>query len=222
MYRDWPGAAPPLVEVVAITPPGRLHRIREPAMPDFSSYIEALASEIACCADRPFAFFGHSLGSLIAFEVGRRLASVGAPVPARLFASACIAPGRQEGARARSLAGKSDDELVADLSGRYGLVAPALSAHPELRALAMSAFRDDLHILQTYQYRPGPPVDYPITALAGRHDPVVSIDDVGAWRAETTGDFELLPFPGQHMFVNSAAFAVMSAVWSRMQGIAGR
>ena len=41
----------------------------------------------------PIAFFGHSMGGLVAFEVARRFEAAGKPVAA-LFVSACAAPGR--------------------------------------------------------------------------------------------------------------------------------
>ena len=41
----------------------------------------------------PIAFFGHSMGAMVAFEVARRFEAAGKPVAA-LFVSACAAPGR--------------------------------------------------------------------------------------------------------------------------------
>ena len=58
------------LQLVSIHLPGRGARFGEDAYSDMKSLVPALTDEIeTLCMSLPFAFFGHSLGSLIAFEV---------------------------------------------------------------------------------------------------------------------------------------------------------
>lgn len=55
-------------------------------------YVEAVVSAMDLFFDRPFAFFGHSLGALVAYEVTLELRRRSLPVPIYLVVSANIAP----------------------------------------------------------------------------------------------------------------------------------
>jgi medium-chain acyl-[acyl-carrier-protein] hydrolase len=54
--------------------------------------LQALALAIQPCLDKPFAFFGHSLGAKICFELARHLRAQGALLPVHLFFSGSSAP----------------------------------------------------------------------------------------------------------------------------------
>lgn len=78
-------------DVVAVQYPGRQDRYREAPFTSLVSLVEAvaeeLAREIAADPGRPYALFGHSMGSIIAFETALVLARKQLPAPQRLFLS---------------------------------------------------------------------------------------------------------------------------------------
>src|SRR5205823_4375590 len=80
------------VEVCAVQLPGRQNRILEEPYTSLAALIAALAAALGPYFDRPFAFFGHSLGALIAFDLARALRRHGQPEPAHLFVSGHRAP----------------------------------------------------------------------------------------------------------------------------------
>ena len=80
-FRAWPERLPPDIEVCAIQLPGREDRLTETPFDRLSSLIDALADVLYPYLDFPFAFFGHSLGSLISFELTRWLRRQKAPCP---------------------------------------------------------------------------------------------------------------------------------------------
>src|SRR4051812_43491163 len=67
-FRGWADAMPSL-DVCAIQAPGREARMREPALTRMEPLVAALTEVIRPLAGEPYAFFGHSLGSFVAFEV---------------------------------------------------------------------------------------------------------------------------------------------------------
>ncbi|MGH3530086.1 MAG: thioesterase II family protein, partial [Pseudonocardiaceae bacterium] len=90
-YRNWPTHLPEEVEVVSVQFPGRENRFNEPPIESMTQLVDLLLDELAGYFTRPFAFFGHSMGALIAFELTRRLRPSGV-APVHLFASGCRAP----------------------------------------------------------------------------------------------------------------------------------
>src|SRR5438552_7109196 len=91
-FRCWPDALPASIEVCPVQLPGRETRFREPPYTRLAPLAEALGHALRPFLDRPFAFFGHSMGALVAFELTRWLRRAGGPQPAHLFVSACAAP----------------------------------------------------------------------------------------------------------------------------------
>src|ERR1700761_5579544 len=77
-FRGW-GDALPGVEVCAVQPPGRESRMREPAISQMEPLVSQIVPVIRPLLDMPFAFFGHSLGASVAFDVARRLRRERAP-----------------------------------------------------------------------------------------------------------------------------------------------
>jgi len=92
-YRAWPELVGSDVEIAAVRLPGRENRFAEPRFRRMADVIAALHGPLSASLDRPFAFFGHSLGALVAFETARVLHRAGGPGPVHLFAAASPAPG---------------------------------------------------------------------------------------------------------------------------------
>jgi surfactin synthase thioesterase subunit len=92
LYRGWSKALPLEVEVCSIQLPGREDRLREAPITSISLLVQALSYAIRPYLDRPFAFWGHSMGALIAFELARQLRREVMPEPGHLFVSGRGAP----------------------------------------------------------------------------------------------------------------------------------
>src|ERR1041385_982226 len=69
IYRSWAAKLPPQVDVCPVQLPGRGHRIREASYTNVPTLTKALAEAIRPFLNQPFAFFGHSMGAILAFEL---------------------------------------------------------------------------------------------------------------------------------------------------------
>jgi len=69
IFRTWANDVPTGVEVCPVQLPGRESRLIEQPFTRLSSLVQALAQAISPYLDVPFAFFGHSMGALISFEL---------------------------------------------------------------------------------------------------------------------------------------------------------
>ncbi|GAA0960546.1 thioesterase II family protein [Actinocorallia libanotica] len=197
-YRTWGKAASPALEVHAVQYPGRADRIREPMMSDARQAARLIAAALAPLTDRPLALFGHSMGTILAYETALALQARGVP-PAHLFLSGAPAVHLRD--ESGNPADKDDDALVAHLVELGGTDGAALS-DPELRALVLPYVRADYRLIQKYAHRPGPRLTCPVTGLAGDADPHGTVEKVARWGELTDGAFELKAFPGDHFYLN--------------------
>ncbi|CAN5691730.1 N/A [soil metagenome] len=212
VFRDWDGAVPADVEVLAVQLPGRETRLRERPVDDVAEVVAHLVRDIEPYLDCPVVFFGHSMGGLVAFELARALIRAGLPAPAGLIVSARRAPRLPHvDAPLHSL---DDTSFVAEIQRRYGGIPEAVLEHRDLLELLLPALRADIHALETWQYTPATPLDCPILALGGAEDRRVTAADLDAWAAETRGAFSRHVVPGGHFFLQSARPQVLSLVAS--------
>uniref|UniRef100_UPI0015F03657 thioesterase domain-containing protein n=1 Tax=Streptomyces phytophilus TaxID=722715 RepID=UPI0015F03657 len=219
LYRDWPGTAPAGVEVVPVQLPGREERADERCLVDADEAVDAVAQALKPYLDRPFAFYGHSMGALLAYRLAHRLGAEYGELLRHLFVGAFSAPGGGEnplGARLRSVTQRlgfeqmpEHEELARVRRTQPRLYDTALRAelgeHLAGKAdVAMDgAGYSDLRVVQSYRHDPAEvPLRVPVTAFHGAGDPVVAERDADGWRPLTAGGYELLVVPGDHFFVH--------------------
>ncbi len=208
-FRGWADGLPPAIEVWPAQLPGRGARINEPPFTRMELLVEWLAGEIIPLLDRPSVFFGHSLGALAAFELARELRRAGQPEPVHLFLSGCGAPHLPS--TRPPIHALPQDEFLAELRRLNGTPASLLE-NDELMRLLLPALRADFAVRETYQYRPEPPLDCPLSAFGGSQDARVSREALEGWREHTTGAFSLRMFAGDHFFAFTAARPVLEAI----------
>ncbi len=196
-YRLWASDAD--LEVLPVRLPGRESRYREPAPRRLRALAEEVAGVLDPVLDRDFAFYGHSLGAVLAFEVTRALLDRDGKCPGTLFVGASPPPGAPLGGL-DEVVGLGDEELVAALAHRFGTADEAL-AHPELVKLLLPVMRADLEMLATYRPLPGRPLPCPVVAFYGDEDVYFGRDVVAGWDSQTAGSFALEQASGGHFFV---------------------
>ncbi|WP_309110859.1 alpha/beta fold hydrolase [Saccharothrix sp.] len=185
----------PDVEVWGVQTPGRGTRLDEPSHTRMDDLVRAIVTEVDFAG--PCAFFGHSLGALVAYEVAVALRDLGRPGPERLLVSAHEAPHRHvrdDTAHRLDQAG-----LIAAVEEQFGPLPAEVRDDPEWQDMVLGPLRADLSIVAGYQYRPATPLDCAITALGGTAD-TVGEADLACWDRHTTGAFALHLFAGGHFY----------------------
>jgi surfactin synthase thioesterase subunit len=213
LFRLWPRKLPEF-DLCAVQLPGRANRLVEPAYEEVPALIDALVPEILPLLDRPFALFGHSMGSAIACALARRLHAIAAPMPAHLFVS-----GRQPPHRPFpefSLRGLSDAEVVEQINTRYGGFPPEADA--ELIALLLPALRADFAALEAYMPSPEPQLPIPVTAIGGSGDPCAARDHLEPWQAYTARPLRIRHFPGDHFYLDDRLDQIAATLRAALAG----
>ncbi|MBW4696815.1 MAG: putative thioesterase [Aphanocapsa lilacina HA4352-LM1] len=197
VYRGWRESLPAAIEVRPCQLPGRENLTRLPMPCRLPELIEAIASIIAPHLDRPFAFFGHSMGALVGFELARQLRRRHLPPPVCLMVASRRAPQLTSPMPAGDVL--SEAALVAWVR-KVGGTPEALLAHPKWREHYLGILRADLKLTEHYVYQPEPPLGCPVYVYGGAHDTVVTHAQLAAWREQTSGAFALQMLPGGHIF----------------------
>jgi medium-chain acyl-[acyl-carrier-protein] hydrolase len=199
-FYKWPDDLPPDVEVIAIQPPGREGRLAEAPYLRLDALVDDAVRVLQPYLDKPFVFFGHSMGALIAFETARTFRRIGAPGPLHFVASARRAP--QVPLDEPLVCDLPEPEFLAEVRRMDGTPEEVFQT-PELLELLLPLLRADFTVNDTYRYREGERLPCPITTFGGTDDDVDAAM-LRQWSAQTTRAFALHMIPGGHFFLNSA------------------
>lgn len=215
IFRTWPRGLPEDVEICPVQLPGRGARLMERPVPQLSPLVQALAKALLPLLDKPFAFFGHSLGALVSFELVRGLRREYDVHPVRLFVSSGHAP--QLPHRGMPIHTMPEAEFLAELHRLKGTPSEVLE-HKELMEIVLPLLRADFALYETYVYAPEASLNCPISAFGGRHDRKVSHSDIEAWREQTKASFSSQMFPGDHFFLNTCQPLLLRVLTEELHG----
>lgn len=218
-FRFWGRELPDFLEICPIQPPGRGRRFGEPPISRLDFLIQQLTPALLPYLEKPFGFYGHSLGSLVAFELSRNLRRHGLPQPKILFVASCSAP--QVPFHDRGLLHQLPDPLLLEEIRRMGGTPSAVLADKEWRELLLPVLRADLAVLETYRYYREPPLENPIHACGGWEDPDVSQKSLEPWREQTCKEFSLRMLPGDHFFQIPYRKPLLEWMSEKIRGVAG-
>jgi len=199
---------PESIEMLAVQLPGRETRLSEPPFRRMEPLIEALMSGIRDTLAQPFAFFGHSMGALVSFELSRALRRHGLPLPQSIVVS---------GRRAPTIANTepplhrlSDPDFINALSIRYDGIPEAISNEPDLMALFIPILKADFATFETHVHRHEPPLECSLAMYGGRSDPQTA--HMAGWAELFHGECTTRLFDGGHFFVAEQRQAVAAAL----------
>jgi len=184
--------------------------LREAPFVSIQPLLNALANEIVPFLDQPYAFFGHSLGGLVAFELARLLRKQQLPLPRRLFISSRRAAHLPEPYPPIHML--DDTKFAQAVQKRYKALPAIIQQDPELRELFLPILKADFSIFETYQYRPEPAFDFPITAFLGQDDPGLSLEEITAWQVHTNQLVSIKTFPGDHFYLQEQRLPLLWAI----------
>lgn len=198
IFRHWQRHFPAEIDICLVHLPGRGRRSAQAPFTKLGPLVERIADVIANEARQPFAFYGHSMGALISFELARELRRRRANVPRHLFLS-----GRQAPTAPRFEGSTFDlplDQFIAAVKKLNGTPHELLD-DCELRELFLPLLRADFEIVDTYVYQSEEPLSCPITVYGGLRDDYVSLERMREWQKQTVATCKAKMFAGDHFFI---------------------
>lgn len=209
IYSDWAKLLPDQIELIAVQPPGRANRLFEPSYSNMNNLVGDLLGHIQTKIDRPYIFFGHSLGSKIAFELLVKFQEKGIRLPEHFVISGCSPPHLP--ANKNPIFTYSDNEFIAELSKLNGTPDEILQ-NKELISLYLPLLRNEFKLAYEYYYKGACTINCPVSVFGGEDDKDIPEADLKSW-----GDFfsdlrNIHIFPGGHFFINTHRTLVLEKV----------
>ncbi len=199
IFRTWSNSLPSNIEVCAIQPPGREGRLRESPFTHISPLVQTITQVIRPYLNVPFAFFGHSMGALVCFELARQLRVQQEVCPVHLFVSARRAPQLPD--RNPLMHTLPEKEFLSELRCYNGTNEKVLE-NSELMEILLPTLRADFSICGTYTFLSEPPLNCSISAFGGIEDSIETSDLINRWEEQTCSSFSLFMLPGNHFFLH--------------------
>lgn len=219
IFRTWAERLPAAVEVLPIQLPGRGKRFRDAPITRMEPLRERMLDALLPLCRRPFAFFGHSMGGLIAFELTRFMERTHIARPAFVMISGCAPPrARIRRSRPRLLSSMPDRQLIAELSMMNGTPREILE-NPEYFRLFAPTIRADFELAESATFESGETLKCPILGFSGTNDVQAPPDVMLHWRAFTSGYFDLILIPGDHFFLVRRRQYFLEVLSSRLPSV---
>ncbi|BAU65720.1 Thioesterase [Stanieria sp. NIES-3757] len=199
-FRSWIDYFPKTIEICPVELPGRGSQIQLTPFNQIEPLVKAIALEILPFLDRPFAFFGHSMGGLVSFELARLLRRQYNLEPVHLFISGRCAPQINNLKTVINNLPKAD--FIRELHQLKGTPEEVLN-NDELMEILLPILRADFSVLENYTYTSETPFNCPISVFGGLQDRTIELKELEAWREQTLNSFSLKMFSGNHFFIHS-------------------
>lgn len=198
-FSPWFHRFPEEYDCIYALLPGRGRYFMEPPFEKIEELLDAITPEVVKLADTPFSLFGHSMGSLIAFELAQRLAERYAITPTALFLSGHRAPCLPYN---RKFLHRLDNRELYQALVEMGGLDEKEGVTVEMLEPFFPTLKSDFKLCETYSYRERAPLPAEIALFWGREDPWIEREKMALWQRESTLPIKTHSFDGDHFYIN--------------------
>lgn len=190
-----------MIQLCPIELAGRGRRFSEPHYNSLPEAVEDIYRLVKPELNRgPYAFYGHSMGSLLVYELVRKIETLPHPKPVHLFLSGGNPPHLRKNEKIYHTL--PEEQFKAEIF-KMGGTPREVFEHRELLEIFIPLLRADYKILETYQSQLDHPVfDYRITVFNGKADEEVTSDNIREWQQYTNSQCRIHEYEGGHFFIH--------------------
>jgi surfactin synthase thioesterase subunit len=214
-YTKYKEVAPSNLKLIPLELPGRGRRITQPLLTNADAMVDDLLKQIKPMLNEPYAFYGHSMGTLLAYLVTKRIIREGLNQPLHLFMTGRFGPSAEDPDPPNHSLPK--DEFRNKLKEMGGSPDEVL-ADETLMDFFEPFLRADFQAIEEYEYEPSEPFDIPILAIVGK-DERITHDQVMTWQRETTRPLDVRWFNGPHFFIFNYSSEIMRLISQKLQAV---
>ncbi|MEM1323015.1 MAG: alpha/beta fold hydrolase [Bacteroidota bacterium] len=196
-YRAFEEKAPLNVNMIPLDIPGRGLRMAEPSLDDLREIARDVLQQIRSRLSEPYAIYGHSMGTMIGFELVHLIIKEGLPAPLHLFFTGGGGPSAREDDDPKHL---MDRPTFIKAIKELGGMPEEILANDEMLEFFVPILQTDFKAVETYAYIERPPLNIPIDVFIGE-DEDISLEEAQAWEKESSLPIDLQQFPGHHFFI---------------------
>ncbi|WP_125461845.1 MULTISPECIES: alpha/beta fold hydrolase [Rhodomicrobium] len=200
-FGPWRRGFDGAVQLLPVELPGRGARFAEPLVEHAEVIAAELAEALSGLPAAPLLLYGHSMGTILAYETARRLH--GRAQIAGLVLTGRRAPHWPDARPARQ--DFSDAALIAEMRAMGG-TRPEVFESPDLLSLMLPVLRADYRLVANYRPELGallPKLPLPASVIGGEADARNPVDSLAAWGELFAGPVETAIWPGGHFFIHA-------------------
>lgn len=202
--------------IIALESTGRGGRIKEALVTNLEDIASDFFEQIRDRLNSPYLFFGHSMGSWLAYLVTHLINVNKLPLPVHLFFTGSGNPAVYQPTVIRHRLNKRD--FFAHLVDLGGLL-PEVLNNGALLDYFEPILRADFMAVEQYRHNLQPKLNIPITVIIGDNEKNLTLDMALAWKNETVGEFEVKVLKGHHFFINDHVVLIAEMLKNKMEGL---
>ncbi|MBK3497212.1 thioesterase [Viridibacillus sp. YIM B01967] len=200
-YYQWKRYITDHIELVPVELAGRGSRIRDPFYPDVDAAVEDIYQTVfrQLNDNEPYYLFGHSMGSILVYELCRKIQATGKRQPEHIFFSGRDAPSNH---KVTEIVHHLPDQEFIKKVKLYGGMDERILENSALLDLFLPIMKADFKIIENYGYLSIKElIKSDISILIGKEDAFLTEEKVKMWAEETSKNCEIYAFEGGHFFL---------------------
>lgn len=198
-YRQFKSKSPSFLNFVLLEYPGRGGRMAEPLVTDIHIIVNDLYTQVKdLIVKEDYAFYGHSMGGLVAYLLAVKIIENKLKQPLHLFITGTMGPSatsRGEKKRHQMV----QDEFLEEIKG-FGGMPDEMLQNNELLYYFEPILRSDFEASESYIHTYYPALNVPITVITGTGEDMEA-GDIEAWQHESLYKVDFRRLPGKHFFI---------------------
>jgi len=210
MYEKWRKTMHNSIELIPIEYSGRGKRFSESLCNTMDEVVDDIYKTIKNDLDTaPYAFFGHSMGSLVSYELTHKIKKINHNQPSHIFFSGKAAPNIK--GRNKDLHKLEDEEFKEEIFKLEGTPKEILE-NKDLMNIFLPILRSDFKIVEEYSYKNDvEKLNSNFTILYGKDDDM-KFNEICDWQKHTNEKCNFIKFPGGHFFINENSEEIINIV----------
>lgn len=202
-YLVWKKYLNNLIELYPVELAGRGKRLDTTFYENFDDAIEDTFNYVSSYLNgsEPYAFFGHSMGALLAYEVSCELKKKNQIGPIHLFLSSKEPPHIKKSRKNYSEMNENDfkKEIL-----KFQGIPNDIFINNKLSEYFIPILRADFNILEKYKYyKKNLKLNCPISILYGNKDKTLQINNLHSWNEYSKEKYNLYKFEGGHFYIKT-------------------
>lgn len=200
IYYKWRSYLSSSINMIPVELKGRGRRFNE----EFYESIEEAVEDVFLyiknkVCDDEYVIFGHSMGSLLSYELYHKISESGLKMPRHLFLSGYKAPScPKDEAITHTLPDRDFVKKIMDFGG----TPEELIKNNELFQLFLPIIRNDFKIIELYNHKSRQnKIECDVSILYGNQDSI-KLEDISDWKNHVGNGFKIYNFNGNHFFIN--------------------
>ena len=211
MYKSWSSYLDEAIELYPIELAGKGRRISEVPYKNMEEAVDdvyqIMKEEIG---DSEYAVFGHSMGTIIVYELLHKLRRDKKKSPIHAFFSGRYPPYVEK--KLTRFSDISEEEIIDNMK-EMGGTPQRIFENREFLDFFISIIRNDYRLCEQYVCRhDGEKICCDITVLSGKQDTGISEDDLKRWGDCTTKSSTVYEFDGGHFFINDRKKEIINII----------